>query len=168
MHSYKLNSKENLNKQRKKLNQSVLMRPFNSSLIRSFFFFSNWSSWLVSILQSLEESLASLTVSTALSFVLLGVSGDLLLDDGSLDVSQSADLLLGVSTRAQPTENGLVLQWVLALALDLRGLLSWVQNGLDLVGVDDTGDIGVGHHGPWESVALLFSGATLVGSEDLS
>jgi len=116
----------------------------------------------------LEELLGLLLVLLSLVFVLLDLPLVLLLDLGTLLVLHRPELLLLVLLRQQPTPDGLVGEGVLPL-LELPlvelGLLG-AQDGLDLVGVDDPGDIGVLHHLPGEGVTLLLGGTFLVGTEE--
>lgn len=78
-----------------------------------------------------------------------------------------ADGRLSVGVEAE--ENGTVAKRVLLLgegALGLRGA-SGTDNTLDLIGVDDAGDVGVGNLGQREREALLQGRGLVVGAEEL-
>jgi len=81
--------------------------------------------------------------------------GDQLSSAGSLGVGVELD---------QESE---VLEWVLLVGVDLLlgDLVS--ENGLDFIGVDDSGNIGVGEDGSGELVVDLLGGSLLVSSVDL-
>ena len=109
-----------------------------------------------------EESLEGLLARSVL-LGLLGLGGLLLLDDlGELGglVSQ----LLGES--AGRGGGGVQLVDDSASGSLLGGRLGGSDDGLDLVRVDDGGQIGVGHLRSEQSVSALEGGGRLVGSED--
>jgi hypothetical protein len=77
-------------------------------------------------------------------------------------VSLSGGFLDELGVGVDLEEGGVVVQGVLLLSVveDL-GFLDWLDDGLDLVGIDDSGDISVGEDGSLEVVAeFLFSGVS--------
>lgn len=97
----------------------------------------------------------------------LGLKGEfssLLVVLVGLSVHSSQDVVVGVKSFHS---NG-VLQWVLLL-LGVEGLvfLSASDGGLDGIGVDDLGNIGVGEGGSVQVVAALFLAGDSVRTEDL-
>lgn len=63
----------------------------------------------------------------------------------------------GLVVRVESEGDLLVLERVLLLnVLPLLGWVAlWLEDGLDLVRVDESGDVGVGHHVGWEDVSRL-------------
>lgn len=97
---------------------------------------------------------------------LLGLLGSLGLDALLLeDLLPAEGLGVGVETE----ENGLVDKGVLLLGpgalLDL--LAGRADDGLDLIGVNDAGDVGVEDLGGGEEVVLLVDGSLVEGAEDI-
>jgi len=88
---------------------------------------------------------------------------------GSLGSSLSAELdtssTLGVGVKLD--ESTEILQWVLLAGVSLLLLLDGAKLALDFVGVDDSGEIGVGDLGMGKAVVDLGAGWLLVGSVDV-
>jgi len=99
-----------------------------------------------------QAALALEGLLSSLSAVFVGLSGGFLLDFG-----------VGV----EPVEELVVVEGVLLSVLDLVVGLLGSDGGLDLVGVDDSGDVGVGEGGSVQVEAVSGLAAVLVGAEDL-
>lgn len=88
---------------------------------------------------------------------------------GSLGSGLSAELdtssALGVGVELD--ESTEILQWVLLAGVSLLLLLDWAKLALDFVGVDDSGEVGVGDLGVGETVVDLSGGGLLVGSVEV-
>lgn len=86
---------------------------------------------------------------------------------GGVFLSFSGNLLLDFGIWVQFEQSGVVLEWVLLLVGVLEGGLSGVSDdGLDLIGVDDSGQIGVAHAGSVEGVSGFLGSVIFEGSED--
>jgi len=76
--------------------------------------------------------------------------------------------LLDFGIWVQFEQSGVVLEWVLLLVGVLEGGLFGVSDdGLDLIGVDDSGQIGVAHAGSVEGVSGFLGSGIFEGSEAL-
>lgn len=126
---------------------------------------------LGSSVRSFELSLESLVLLGSSS--LLGSSG---LGSLGLDGSSSGVVSLGLSLLVelgslgsewvQSVHDGLVVEWVLlGLVMNSHGSSNFSKLGLNLVGVDDSGEISAGHEISVEGVSGLLDGVSEVGSE---
>lgn len=89
--------------------------------------------------------------------------------DRSLSLSLSSLLSKDRGVWVESLHHPGVLQWVdLGGSASLDLLLGWSDGGLDLVGVDDLGDIGVADNGGLDVVSSLQSGESSLGSEQVS
>jgi hypothetical protein len=113
------------------------------------------------------ESLGANSLLLAASFGVFGLElGEAVLlgDLNSLLGGLAGNLGVGVDS----LHEGLVLQGVLSGGSLLDGvLLNVVKLGLNLVRVDDSGEIGAGHHASVKMVASLLDGLLSVGTEDV-
>jgi len=113
------------------------------------------------------ESLGANSLLLAASFGVFGLElGEAVLlgDNGGLGAHLAGNLGVGVDS----LHEALVLQGVLSGGSLLHGvLLNVVKLGLNLVRVDDSGEIGAGHHASVELVAGLLDRLLSVGTEDL-
>jgi len=127
----------------------------------------------VSVSEGLLETLVESILANG-SLGLLGAAslGSLLLESGgTCGLASSNSLLLGsasgLGVRVEDLHESLVLEGVL---LALGRLVSvdtlHAELGLDLVGVDDSGEVGAGHHVSAELEAALLDTSLSVGTED--
>lgn len=93
-------------------------------------------------------------------------SSDSFLVGGSALLSEELRTTERKSVRVQADHDTQVLERVLLLAAaSVRDLLG-VDDGLDFIGVDETGEVRVGHARAWESVVGLLGRSTVGGSPD--
>lgn len=124
---------------------------------------------LVGVREGRLESLPSNVSGVLGSLCSLGSS----LLDGSSSLGMSGGLLLGNDLLllgmegVESLHDGSVGERVLlVLVVGSHGSSSLSELGLNLVGVDDSGKVGAGHHGSVHVVATLLLGAEAVGSEN--
>ena len=155
---------------------------FNSK--RSFVFFLGGISWHVVtgslfVVEELLGSSVSLLLLTLESVELDGSGklgslyslGSLGLDGGgssllSLSLSSNVELVLLNGEWVKSVHEGTVVKWVLlGLVMSSHGGSNFSKLGLNLIGVDDSGKIGAGHHVSVQGVSGLLNGVSEVGSE---
>lgn len=129
---------------------------------------------LVGILEGFLETLVEASLSLGADSLLLAASiGSLFLDGSSAGgLAGSKVLLLGGSEGLGSGVNSLHGDLVgkrvlLASGGDVEGLALNAELGLDLVGVDDSGEVGAGHHVSSELESALGDTSDSVGTEDV-
>ena len=121
-------------------------------------------------LETLFESVVTLGAD---SLLLLASLGSLLLESGGAGSLASLDSLLfgsasGLGVRVESLHESLVLKRVLlALGGDVGVDALHAELGLDLVGVDDSGEVSAGHHVSAELESTLLHTSLSVGTEDV-
>lgn len=127
----------------------------------------------MSSLEGLLETIVETALSEGSGSLLLAAGlGSLGLEGGGASsLAGSKGLLLGGSEglggRVDSLHEGSVLERVLlALGGDISVLLLHAELGLDLIGVDDSGEVSARHHVSSELEAALGSGLLSVGAED--
>jgi len=122
---------------------------------------------LLEIFLETSESLGSGSslLSASLGSLALEGSSSVLL---ALSIGLNSLLSLDLGVWVESLHKSSVLEGILVVLIVKAGEGSdLTELGLDLVGVDDSGQIGAGHHGSVELVAVLLNTLLSVGTEDL-